>query len=320
MKLDTLDRRILSAIDANANASFAEIGLEAGASKETTNNRVKRLEERGIISTYSALVNFCKLGFTGYGVFAELKNSDRAIADKITKALIKNDSIYWLASLCGKYDLVFGLSARNVFEFDEIYSKIQEKFKEHLKYSDIAIRLDVTRFGKHYLTKKKQKRRQYYLGRKLETETIDDLDREILNILTKDARISTTDLAEVVDFPRSTVQSRIKSLENREIIQGYIALSHPEHYDYQVHQLLVTVYSKSESQRQEFFQFCQEHPNIVYFIRTVGKWDFELTCDLADAAELQELLLSMRERFSGYVDTIESLTVFNYHLKYGFTS
>lgn len=50
---------------------------------------------------------------------------------------------------------------------------------------------------------------------------MDKTDKELIQVLSQDARTSTTSLAATVGLSRSTVQDRIKRLESSGIISGY---------------------------------------------------------------------------------------------------
>lgn len=60
--LDPIAWRILEALQQNARLSFAELGRKAGLSTPATAERVRRLEEAGIITGYHATLNMAKLG------------------------------------------------------------------------------------------------------------------------------------------------------------------------------------------------------------------------------------------------------------------
>jgi Lrp/AsnC family leucine-responsive transcriptional regulator len=53
---------------------------------------------------------------------------------------------------------------------------------------------------------------------------IDDIDRQILMLLQEDARLSNAALAKEVGLTVSTVHERVKKLERKGIIKGYVAL------------------------------------------------------------------------------------------------
>ncbi len=54
--LDTIDRRLLQALQADARAGYEAIGQQVGLSASAVLRRVKRLEELGVISAYRAVV------------------------------------------------------------------------------------------------------------------------------------------------------------------------------------------------------------------------------------------------------------------------
>ena len=62
LDLDTLDRRLLEALQRNARSTFAELGALVGLKAPAAHDRVKRLETRGYIRTYTALLDARKLG------------------------------------------------------------------------------------------------------------------------------------------------------------------------------------------------------------------------------------------------------------------
>jgi Lrp/AsnC family transcriptional regulator, leucine-responsive regulatory protein len=66
--LDSIDQRIISALQLNGRLSYEELGTQVGLSASATLRRVKRLEESGVIAGYVALVRARKigLGLTAY--------------------------------------------------------------------------------------------------------------------------------------------------------------------------------------------------------------------------------------------------------------
>lgn len=60
--LDRLDLAILEALQDNARTPLSEVGRRIGLSQPATSERVKRLEERGIIAGYGARIDPAALG------------------------------------------------------------------------------------------------------------------------------------------------------------------------------------------------------------------------------------------------------------------
>lgn len=60
--LDAVDVQLLTSLTANARISNAELGRLAGLSAPSVSERVKRLEEAGVIEGYAATINPAALG------------------------------------------------------------------------------------------------------------------------------------------------------------------------------------------------------------------------------------------------------------------
>lgn len=69
--LDEKDIRILKSLSEDGRVAFAELGRKIGLSQPAMSERVKRLEDRGIISGYSLKVGWDKLGI-GLGAILRL--------------------------------------------------------------------------------------------------------------------------------------------------------------------------------------------------------------------------------------------------------
>ena len=72
--LDAKDIAILEALQADGRASLSELGRQIGLSQPAMSERVKRLEERGIISGYGARIDPQALGL-GMAAIIRLKTT-----------------------------------------------------------------------------------------------------------------------------------------------------------------------------------------------------------------------------------------------------
>ena len=61
MKIDNIDKKILSILQKNAKITNAKLSKEIGLSPAPTLERVRKLETQGIISGYHAKLNMSKI-------------------------------------------------------------------------------------------------------------------------------------------------------------------------------------------------------------------------------------------------------------------
>jgi DNA-binding Lrp family transcriptional regulator len=62
--MDELDKRIITTLNENARKSYREMARELKVSLSTISNRIRKLEEEGIIECYIPVINQEKLGYT----------------------------------------------------------------------------------------------------------------------------------------------------------------------------------------------------------------------------------------------------------------
>ena len=317
MQLDLKDRKILAELDLNARETYQTIGRKVGLSKETTINRIKNLEKREIIQRYTTLVNFGKLGFTGYVVYNRFQNITKTTKEELIKYISNIPENYWIAIVGGKFDLVFGLMCKNIIQFNKLYYDILNKFGNYLDDSTIGIRTELRQHKRSYLINEKEK--EFIapsFGGEQKIETIDNLDQEILSELSNSSRVPTVNLAKKLHKPVSTIAFRIKQLEKREIIQGYTTYIKTQNFGMQSYRLLLYLQNINEKTRNQLFEYVNSNPKTILAIENVGVWNFEITLEVKDHKELQEEMEKIRNKFKTIIKNIEFLIMFEDDLVY----
>jgi Lrp/AsnC family leucine-responsive transcriptional regulator len=78
--LDTTNVRLLAELQADARVSLAELGRRVGLSSPAVAERVRRLEDEGVITAYRAEVDPRRLGY-GLGVVIRIRPAPRLLSD-----------------------------------------------------------------------------------------------------------------------------------------------------------------------------------------------------------------------------------------------
>ncbi|HLC68846.1 MAG TPA: Lrp/AsnC family transcriptional regulator [Candidatus Bilamarchaeaceae archaeon] len=317
MRLDAVDKNILAVLDLEARATFQEIGKRTRLSKERVIYRIKRLEQRGIIERYLTLVNFGKLGYTGFAVYSRFENVNEKVKKELLDYLSSIPQLYWIALVGGRFDIAFALMCQSVFEFNQIYYKILNKYGKTLADNVIAIRAELRQNKRGYLVGwQTGSVEPPFFGREPETEKVNELDASILSILSNNARMPVTDIARMLTKPPSTISLRIKQLEKKGIIQGYATYIRPQKYSMESYRLLLYLENINENVRNKVFGYSYENPFMILCIETVGPWNFEISLEVDDHQQLQEEITKLRNEFSGIVKQIEFVIMFEDDLIY----
>lgn len=86
--LDDLDWRILQALQENAKQTYMETGRRLQVAHSTVHDRIKKMEDKGIIEKYTAIVNLEKAGAKNITavmtVFTDPKESEN-VAERLSK-------------------------------------------------------------------------------------------------------------------------------------------------------------------------------------------------------------------------------------------
>ncbi len=114
------------------------------------------------------------------------------------------------------------------------------------------------------------------------TLNLDAVDRQLLDLLQDNARLSHTDLAERVHLSESSTRRRIELLRNRGVIAREVAILAPQHIGGV--QLIVSVSFERESPDvyEAFRQRMRELPEVMQCYSVAGAVDFVLIVRATD--------------------------------------
>ncbi|MGH3353408.1 MAG: Lrp/AsnC family transcriptional regulator [Nocardioides sp.] len=136
---------------------------------------------------------------------------------------------------------------------------------------------------------------------------LDETDREILDALRRDGRISMRSLAETVHISRANAYSRVERLTADGVIRGYHADIDPELSGFGT-SAYVTVNLRQSHWRQ-IEQRLQALPGIAHIALVGGEFDAVLLVRARDNTDLRRLVLEQILGIEGVLST-RTLLVF----------
>jgi DNA-binding Lrp family transcriptional regulator len=125
---------------------------------------------------------------------------------------------------------------------------------------------------------------------------IDDLDKKLLALLTKDGRMSSSQLARIVGASERTVVNRVNKLVQNDII----SITGKIKRDYFGYDVMADIFCKVESTNlNEIARKIAEFPEVSYVAISFGEQDISLQVVAKSPAELYDFVTNRLLRLPG---------------------
>ena len=295
IKLDLKDKKILSILDINSRQTNSKISKQVGLSKDVVNYRIKRLEKIGIINGYYSVIDFSKLGYFSIRVYLKLIDATIEQEKRIIDFLIKQKETFFIAKIEGNFDIGIGVIIKEIYEFEELWTKLKTKFKKNIDKEEISIFTKAYHFHRAYiLDKKKDDSKSEIFGGSKE-EKHDEKDLKILKLIAQNARIPIIEISEKLKISPKTIDFRIKQLEKKGIIQGHRFIFNFNLLQYEYYKVDLNL--KDTTRLKELIEYAKNHPNILYIDQTIGGSDFEFDLEVKNKTEFLNILKDLRQKF-----------------------
>jgi DNA-binding Lrp family transcriptional regulator len=125
-ELDDLDRKIVSALVADARVSFREIGNTIGLSAPAVKRRVDRLRESGVITGFTTVVKPAALGWQTEA-YVEIYCDSAAPPRRLAGVVRNHPEIQSAMTVTGGADALLHIRARDISHFEEVLERIRSE-------------------------------------------------------------------------------------------------------------------------------------------------------------------------------------------------
>ena len=123
--MDKIDRRLVEALQANGRSSWAELGRLVGLSGPSVQERVRRLEERGILRGYRAVVD-PELAGLGTSALIGLFQGDDTETDDVVAEVSKCAAVEDCWFVAGDAELVVKVRVADVAALEATVGQLRK--------------------------------------------------------------------------------------------------------------------------------------------------------------------------------------------------
>jgi Lrp/AsnC family leucine-responsive transcriptional regulator len=121
-----IDNRIIDMLVRNGRASFARIAQEIGLSPHAVAERVRRLEARGIIQGYTALIDQSELG-RGLAAYIDVRLAPTTEPDTFERLARSLPATRAVAFVTGRFDYIVQLACKDPADLDQTVRELRSR-------------------------------------------------------------------------------------------------------------------------------------------------------------------------------------------------
>ncbi|MBI3190792.1 Lrp/AsnC family transcriptional regulator [archaeon] len=128
IEIDEIDRKILRELTKNSRIRILEIGRKLSIPFSTVRSRIKLLENNGVISGYSILIDFKKIDYNNYKIFIKTKDNSPKAFRQLFGFVSIHPNITYLMKTLGDHNYELRVEVENQEKYQEIVKDLRSKF------------------------------------------------------------------------------------------------------------------------------------------------------------------------------------------------
>ncbi|MCI0503705.1 Lrp/AsnC family transcriptional regulator [Candidatus Micrarchaeota archaeon] len=138
-ELEVTDKKVLAAFMHDARGKSVTLARSAGVTVDVFRNRVKRLEDKGIIGWYAAAIDHTKLGMEFYKTFLYFDNLGKTEEAKLLEFCKSQPNIVHIVRLIGPWEIELEIMVENYAAYNKIMHELRALFPHELRNIESAV-------------------------------------------------------------------------------------------------------------------------------------------------------------------------------------
>jgi DNA-binding Lrp family transcriptional regulator len=302
IKVDKIDRKILSELDKNCRIPITTLSKLVKKSRQAVEYRITQMQRRGIITSFNTSFNPHKIGYKLYKIYLKIRNIPEE-KQKLFDYLKSSGIVYWMGECSGRWDLIFGVFLKDDYEFFHMKNDLLSKFQKIIveEYGDSL--LDVKQYSKMYFTNEIVPPTMF-AGAIVQNE-LDTIDYAILGKVVNNARIPINSLAKEVNSTPTIVRGKLKKLEQKGIIIQYRIGIDLNRLGLELYKIIIKLDKYTIEDERRLLEYMSKIPNIHYFIRNL--WQIEPEIVVNNYQEYYDIVENLKKEFPFVIRTVDSV-------------
>lgn len=310
IKLTLRDYKILAELDKNSKASYNSIGKKLRLSPSVVERRIKNMIRKEVIIDFKSIINYKRLGWTYYSIYAKFQNITEGKKKEMLNYLKKHNLSGQVLLCDGRWQLVYGFFAKNIFELTNYLKEFNNLFGPWLSETNKVIHIGSHHYYRGYfLNKKLLRENEPFLGGPETTLKIDSEAYEILNLIRQNARLSIVDLADKIKISIEQVRYRLKKLSKEKILLGSWLNISPRKFGLNFYRILLKLKNMDIESEREFLNYMNLNKNVIRTNNVFGSWDYFVDLEIS-TEDFRKFMEDFTKRFTDKIQEYETLMIY----------
>ncbi|MDP1695131.1 MAG: Lrp/AsnC family transcriptional regulator [Candidatus Woesearchaeota archaeon] len=296
MKLDTIDKKLLTYLYHNYRSPLTKIGKECRISRDQVEYRLEKFEKSGLIKKYLTVFNYALLGFNDlFIVYMKTKNKEKV---KLSLQAIKNTLS--VGDVVSSFDIFVNFICENKNEFDSIFSSFLEKHKEEIQSYEIFN----TTYAEFFPLKAFGNQKNEISYKAVEPKQKIDLDKkeiDILKELEKNGRSKIIDIASKIGISGELALYKLKQLRKKEVILGNRIQFDMQKLGFYFSILRLKVKNLDQILKEKIRHFCKTKKYTNALIFSISDYNVLIQLFYQNEDELRKAINELNEEFREYI-------------------
>ena len=290
LKLDVLDKNILQELERDSSQPLHILAQKIQRSKQFISYRIKRMEDTGFITGYTAMIDVFSLGYSLFRVYIDLQHMQEKEKHNFAEAMKTNPNIINIILVREQWDLGLFILTKDIKEFREFWDTILVRYRKNIRNHKVFIYAPVYHYEKSFLPKSIREEKILGYGENSSLKA----DVKLLFEYAANVRIPLLLLAKKIKRAPITVKKQLAQLKKEKIILGHLLEINPSVLAYHYYIVELTL---ENINRREFFNTCKKIPEIYGINRIIGGADEEIVCMVESKQHLLKIIDQLKEKF-----------------------
>lgn len=302
-KLTKKDKDILAYLDENSRYTNAQLARRTSISISNVNYKINRMLREKIISEFYILLN----------PFSFRKRYDRLIVqfrsdwdkEEVRKYCKKDKDLGWFIFLEGAWNFGCQVWSDTTEETKEIIEKFLSKFSKYVNQYVISSLISIEKFEHNFLFEEFESKAT--MMKKVPEVKLDKLDKRIINLMFRNARMKLLDVAKKLNVDYKVVSYRLKRLEKENVIIAYKTQFNRFNLDYDYYKVRITYASHLKQDIKNIKGFLRGDKRVLFITEALGWSDLEFEIFCKNQDEYRKFQEDFKRKFATKLREYETM-------------